>query len=79
MSDNQLNFLLNYMSGSEIHTIVLSGNNLTEISLDAFLNYTKREQKLKNIYISKNNINTIKGNSRQKINLLRQKGINLYI
>lgn len=43
MSDNQLNFLLNYMSGSEIHTIVLSGNNLTEISLDAFLNYTKRE------------------------------------
>ena len=33
---------------------------------------------LRNVYISKNNINLLRGRSREKVGLLREKGINLY-
>jgi hypothetical protein len=58
---------------------MLSYNNLTELSLDALLNFVEVNDKLKNIYVPKNNISLLKGNARAKINLLKEKGINLYI
>ena len=79
MNDQQLNELLNFVHQNSVHTLVLSGNNLTEVCLDAFLNYLRVDNGLKNVYLSKNNINTLRGNTREKINLLRSKGINLYI
>ena len=79
LSDSQLNDLLNYTYHSKVNTLVLSGNNLTEAALDALLNYTRMTTTLKNVYVSKNSINTLKGHTREKISLLRQNGINLYI
>ena len=79
MNDQQLNELLNFVHQNSVHTLVLSGNNLTEVSLDALLNYLRVDDGLKNVYLSKNNINTLRGHTREKINLLRSKGVNLYI
>jgi hypothetical protein len=79
MNDHQMNQLLNYLVHSNIHTLMLSYNNLTELSLDALLNFVEVNDKLKNIYVPKNNISLLKGNARAKINLLKEKGINLYI
>jgi hypothetical protein len=79
MNDHQMNQLLNYLVHSNIHTLMLSYNNLTELSLDALLNFVEVNDNLKNIYVPKNNISLLKGNARAKINLLKEKGINLYI
>lgn len=74
-----MNQLLNFLVHSNVHTLMLSYNNLTEISLDALLNFVDINKKLKNIYVPKNNISLLKGNAKAKINLLKHKGINLYI
>lgn len=74
-----MNHLLNFLVHSSVHTLMLSSNNLTEISLDALLNFVEINRKLKNIYVPKNNISLLKGNARAKINLLKEKGINIYI
>ena len=71
MSDYQLNDLLNFMIESKVTTLVLCGNSLTELSLDALLNFNKINQTLRNIYLSKNNINYLKGHTRTKIQNLR--------
>lgn len=79
LSDQQLNQLLNFLVQSNVHTLMLSYNNLTELSLDGLLNFVGIYSKLKNIYLPKNNISLLKGHTRAKINLLKEKGINLYI
>ena len=77
LTDDQLNVLLKYLAKSRVKALVLSGNNLTDISLDAFLHFVGGNQRLKNVYLPKNYINILK--NKAKINLLRQKGINIYI
>ncbi len=67
------------MVRSQVHTLMLSYNNLSELSLDALLNFVEINHKAKNVYLSKNNISLLKGNARAKLNLLKEKGINLYI
>lgn len=79
LNDQQFNELLNFILQSKVATLVLSSNCLGEISLDALLNYTKMDSTLKNVYLSKNQINTLRGRTRHKITLLREQGINLYI
>lgn len=79
LNDLQLNQLLNFLVRSKVHTLMLSYNNLTELSLDALLHFVSLNSTLKNIYLPKNNISLLKGNARPKIHLLKQKGINLYI
>lgn len=79
LNDQQFNELLNFILQSKVATLVLSSNCLGEISLDALLNYTKMDSTLKNVYLSKNQINTLRGRIRHKITLLREQGINLYI
>lgn len=39
MTDGQLNELLNFLVRSNVHTLMLSYNNLSELSLDALLNF----------------------------------------
>lgn len=56
---------------------MLSGNNLTDVCLDAFLNFVTMNNVLKNVYLPKNYINILK--SKAKINLLKDKGLNIYI
>ncbi len=70
-TDHQLNELLNYTLNSKAVTLVLSGNNLGEVSLDAFLNYIKAGGVLKNVYLSKNFINPLRGKTRAKLTRLR--------
>ena len=71
LTDIQLNQLLNFLVRSKVHTLMLSYNNLTEISLDALLHFVTLNTILKNIYLPKNNISLLKGSARPKINLLR--------
>lgn len=71
LTDIQLNQLLNFLVRSKVHTLMLSYNNLTEISLDALLHFVTLNSILKNIYLPKNNISLLKGSARPKINLLR--------
>jgi hypothetical protein len=59
------------MVHSQVTTLVLCGNSLTEISLDALLNFININKTLRNIYLSKNNINYLKGQTRNKIHHLR--------
>lgn len=77
ISDDQLNVLLNYLVKSRVNSLMLSGNNLTDLSLDAFLHFVKVNDRLKNVYLPKNYINILK--CKAKINLLRDAGINIYI
>lgn len=79
LSDQQFNILLNFLVRSQVHTLMLSYNNLSELSLDALLNFVEINQKVKNVYLSKNNISLLRGNARAKLNLLKEKGINMYI
>jgi len=62
---------------SHVKVLVLSGNNLTDICLDAFLNFVDVNDVLKTVYLSKNYINILK--TKNKIHTLRDKGINVYI
>ena len=64
MRDEQLNELLNFTFDSGVGTLVLSGNVLSEMALDCLLNYTRMKGGLKSVYLSKNNINTLKGYTR---------------
>ena len=77
LNDDQLNILLNYLVQSRVKALVLSANNLTDISLDAFLYFVEVNTRLKNVYLPKNFVNIMK--SKAKINLLKEKGINIYI
>ena len=77
ITDDQLNILLNYLAKSRVKNLVLSGNNLTDISLDAFLHFVETNNRLKSVYLPKNYINILK--NKAKIGLLREKGINIYI
>ena len=77
LTDDQLNTILNYLMKSKVKALVLSSNNLTDISLDAFLHFVNVNNVLKNVYLPKNYINILR--SKQKINLLKEKGINIYI
>ena len=77
LNDDQLNILLNYLVKSRVKALVLSANNLTDISLDAFLYFVEVNTRLKNVYLPKNFVNIMK--SKAKINLLKEKGINIYI
>ena len=79
LSDQQLNELLNFTYHHNVHTVVLSGNSLTEVALDALLNYMKLNDGIKNVYLAKNSINTLRGYTRDKIGMLRNGGVNLYI
>lgn len=69
MTDEQLNILLNFLIKSNVKALVLSGNNLTDICLDALLNFVTLNNILKNVYLPKNYINIMK--SKTKINLLK--------
>lgn len=69
MTDEQLNILLNFLIKSNVKALVLSGNNLTDICLDALLNFVTLNSILKNVYLPKNYINIMK--SKTKINLLK--------
>lgn len=69
MTDEQLNVLLNFLIKSSVKALVLSGNNLTDLCLDAFLNFVTMNNILKNVYLPKNYINILK--SKSKINLLK--------
>lgn len=69
LSDEQLNILLNFLIKSKVKALVLSGNNLTDICLDALLNFVTMNERLKNVYLPKNYINILK--SKNKINLLK--------
>ncbi len=60
---------MNYLMKSKVKALVLSNNNLTDISLDAFLHFVNINNILKNVYLPKNYINILK--SKQKINLLK--------
>lgn len=71
LTDQQFNELLNFALNAKVTTLVLSGNSLGEISLDALLNFTKVGGSLRNVYLSKNQINPLRGYARQKISLLR--------
>lgn len=77
LTDEQLNVLLNFMVKSTVKALVLSGNNLTDVSLDALLNFVTLNNALKNVYLPKNYVNILK--SKPKINLLKDKGVNIYI
>lgn len=65
------------MVKSTVKALVLSGNNLTDVSLDALLNFVTLNSSLKNVYLPKNYVNILK--SKPKINLLKDKGVNIYI
>ena len=65
------------MNSKKIKALVLSGNNLTDISLDALLYFVEINKHVKNVYLPKNYVNILK--SKAKINLLKEKGINIYI
>ncbi len=65
------------MVKSTVKALVLSGNNLTDVSLDALLNFVTLNNVLKNVYLPKNYVNILK--SKPKINLLKDKGVNIYI
>ena len=77
LNDEQLNVTMNYLIKSKVKALVLSNNNLTDICLDAFLHFVNVNNILKNVYLTKNFINMLK--TKQKINLLKEKGINIYI
>lgn len=77
MTDEQLNILLNFLIKSNVKALVLSGNNLTDICLDALLNFVTMSHVLKNVYLPKNYINILK--SKAKINLLKERGVNIYV
>lgn len=77
MTDEQLNILLNFLIKSNVKALVLSGNNLTDICLDALLNFVTMNHVLKNVYLPKNYINILK--SKAKINLLKERGVNIYV
>lgn len=79
LSDGQLNELLNFAVNSRVQTLVLSGNCLSERALDALCNYMQIGPSLRNVYISRNCINCLRGQTRAKIVQLRQCGLNLYI
>jgi hypothetical protein len=59
------------MVRSKVETLVLCGNTLSEVALDALLNFVKMNKYLQNVYISKNNMNLLRGRSREKVSLLR--------
>lgn len=61
----------------KVETLVLSGNNLSDHSLDAFLNFVNINKSLKSVCLAKNYINGFK--ARLKINVLREKGIIIYM
>lgn len=77
MNDEQLNILLNFLLKGRVKALVLSGNNLTDICLDALLNFVSLNSELKNVYLPKNYINILK--SKAKINLLKERGVNIYV
>ena len=79
LQDEQLNPLLNFILNSKVESLVLSQNGLTEISIDALLHFFEVNSCLKKVYLSTNNISTLKANTKAKINMLREKGINIYI
>lgn len=79
INDGQFNQLLNFLLNSQVTTLVLPGNNLNEISLDALLHFVCENGFLKKVYISKNNINILKGKAKAKIVLLKEKGLTMYV
>jgi hypothetical protein len=68
--------LLNYVLNAHVKTLVLCYNHLTDICLDAFLNFVSMNKTLKNVHLSNNHINTLK--NKQKINILKEKGITIW-
>jgi hypothetical protein len=68
---------LNYLVKSNVKALVLTSNNLTDVCLDALLNFTTMNNVLKNVYITKNYINKIP--NKGKLALLKEKGLIVYI
>lgn len=68
---------MNYLVKSNVKALVLTSNNLTDVCLDALLNFTAMNNVLKNVYITKNYINKIP--SKGKLALLKEKGLIVYI
>lgn len=60
---------MNYLVKSNVKALVLTSNNLTDVCLDALLNFTAMNNVLKNVYITKNYINKIP--SKGKLALLK--------
>ena len=79
MQDAQFNILLNFLINSKIHTLILPNNELQEISLDALVNFTSVNKKLRTISLQRNNIHPLQGNTRTKIAMLRKRELTLYI
>jgi hypothetical protein len=73
LKDEQLNTLLNYLVNSNAKTLVLNHNHLTDLCLDAFLNFVSINSTLKNVHLANNPINSLK--NKTKINTLKDKGI----
>lgn len=74
LTDQQLPILVEYIWSKTVETLVLTGNKLTESSLEMFLN--KSLPYLKEIYLGKNHIN--KCRVKENITELRSKFV-LYL
>ena len=79
LQDHQFNQLLNYMVRTKVHSVLLPNNDLQEISLDALINFSSMNSKLKTVSLQRNNINKLNSSVRSKIAMINKKGITLYI
>lgn len=79
MQDSQLNLILNYMINGKIHSLLLSNNELEEISLDALIRFTDINKNLKTVSLQKNSIHQLHNNAKAKIAVLKKRGVMVYI
>jgi hypothetical protein len=79
LQDGDFNRLLNALVHTHVHSLLLPGNELQEISLDALANYMALNKHLKVVSLQRNNIHPLSGNVRAKMTFLKSKGLSLYL
>ena len=67
------------MKNAKIHTLLLSNNELEEISLDALIRFTEMNKNLKTVSLQKNSIHQLHTNAKAKLALLKKRGVVVYI
>jgi hypothetical protein len=79
LQDQQLNQILNYMINGKIHSLLLSNNELEEITLDALLRFTELNRNLKTVSLQRNSIPQLHSNAKAKLAMLKRQGVVVYI
>jgi hypothetical protein len=67
------------MKYGKIHTLLLSNNDLEEISLDALIRFTEINKSLKTVSLQRNSIHQLHTNAKAKLALLKKRGVVVYI